>query len=122
MKKTAVALFTVVCLQATYANSISIITPIQPARVTVAKTETPSAVIFLDPETKMAYIDVKALDGAASEILVKDNTGKTVLDKDIATERTDAVIEIDMSKYAKGAYTIEVNTYSNTIKQEVVID
>ena len=121
MKKTVVALFTVVCLQATYANAIAITTPTHPIHA-VAKTETPTSIIFLDPETKMAYIDVKALDGAASEILVKDHTGKTVLDKDVATERTDAVIEIDMSKYAKGAYTIVVNTYSNTIKQEVVID
>ena len=84
-------------------------------------TAAPTDLIFLDPETKTVFIDVKSLDGAASEIKVKDATGKVIFTKDLANSRTDDMIEVDMSNYPKGSYVVELSTYSKTVTQEIVL-
>ena len=79
----------------------------------------PAGIIFLDPESKTVMVDLKQLDGAASEVRVNDADGKTVVTKDVSKMRTDEVVELDLSKLAAGSYTVEVSTYSQTLKQEI---
>ena len=81
----------------------------------------PTDLIFLDPETKTVFVDVKSLDGAASELKVKDASGKVIFTKDLANSRTDDMIEVDMSNYPKGSYVVELSTYSKTVTQEIVL-
>ena len=86
---------------------------------TAVSTAAPTGIIFLDPESKTVMVDLKQLDGAASEVRVKDADGKTVVSKDISKMRTDEVVELDLSKLAAGSYMVEVSTYSQTLKQEI---
>jgi hypothetical protein len=94
------------------ANPICPITP-------VALAAAPNNIIFLDADSKTVFVDLKSLDGAASDVKVKDGSGKVILTKDLAANRTDDVVELDMSKFEAGTYMVELNTYSTTLKQEI---
>lgn len=81
--------------------------------------DAPAGVIFLDPDSKTVMVDLKQLEGAASEIRVTDTDGKVVITKDISKMHTDDMVELDVSKLEAGNYTVEVSTYSQTLKQAI---
>ncbi|MEY4926646.1 MAG: hypothetical protein RI894_1082 [Bacteroidota bacterium] len=116
MKK--IVLTTFCFAAATLSNNI-FATPVAPAIQTVICKTQPAGIIFLDPESKTVMVDLKQLDGAASEVRVKDADGKTVVSKDVSKMRTDEVVELDLSKLEAGNYMVEVSTYSQTLKQEI---
>ena len=81
--------------------------------------DAPAGIIFLDPDSKTVMVDLKQLEGAASEIRVTDTDGKVVITKDISKMHTDDMVELDVSKLETGNYTVEVSTYSQTLKQAI---
>ncbi len=89
------------------------------ANASIIMTAAPTGIIFLDPESKTVMVDLKQLDGAASEVRINDADGKTVMSKDISKMKTDEVVELDLSKLAAGSYMVEVSTYSQVLKQEI---
>ncbi len=118
MKKIVLTTFCFALAAATLPSN-TFATSVAPSIQTTIYKATPTGIIFLDPESKTVMVDLKQLDGAASEVRVKDAGGKTVVSKDVSKMRTDEVVELDLSKLDAGNYMVEVSTYSQTLKQEI---
>ena len=117
MKKIAIAAILISSMAYAPRLAANPIKPIAPTAIAAA----PNNIIFLDIDSKTVFVDLKSLDGAASDVKVKNADGKIILTKDLAANRTDDVVEIDLSKFDAGTYMVELNTYSNTVKQEIVL-
>lgn len=104
---------------------LSMVFSVNYATATAQPTEVSAAVlvdetpIYLDPESKTVFFDLKQLanKGVASEVVVKDTSGKIVMTKDLADASTDAVYELDMSQFKSGTYTVVLRTYSDEMQQ-----
>ena len=117
MKKIAIAAIFISSMAFAPRLAANPIHPIAPTSVAAA----PNNIIFLDIDSKTVFVDLKSLEGAASDLKVKDASGKVIVTKDLAANRTDDVVEVDLSKFEAGTYMVELNTYSTTIKEEIVL-
>ena len=78
--------------------------------------------IFTDSENRMLYIDFEKINVNLSNITVKDLEGKILFkDETLWQLPVNTIYEIDFSKFPKGNYVIELKTFTNVIKKNVMI-
>lgn len=79
--------------------------------------------IFTDGENRMVYIDFEKINVNLSSVNLKDADGKVVFkDETLWQLPVNTIYEIDFSKYPKGSYTVELKTFTSTLKKSVHIN
>lgn len=79
--------------------------------------------IFTDGENRMVYIDFEKINVNLSSVNLKDADGKVVFkDETLWQLPVNTIYEIDFSKYPKGGYTVELKTFTSTLKKSVHIN
>lgn len=76
---------------------------------------------FVDEESKTYFIDFQNLNVNLNAIVVKDETGKIVLDDKVFDLPVDTIYELDLSRLAKGRYKVELQSFSKVIKKSITL-
>jgi hypothetical protein len=77
---------------------------------------------YTDAENRMLYIDFEKINVNLNGIVVKNKEGKVVFKDDALWELpVNTIYEVDFSKEPKGDYTVEVRTFTTTLRKTVTI-
>ena len=77
--------------------------------------------IFADEENKIYYIDFENLSVNLSDIILKDNRGKVLIKEDVFDLPVNSIYELDLGKYAKGKYLIELHSFTGIIRKSIQV-
>ncbi len=86
----------------------------------ISKVEAAS-VFSTDPDSKICFIDFMKIDGYAKQLTVKNAAGEVVLDEPVWELPENTLYELDYNEYQEGNYTVEIQTYSTAIQQEIKV-
>lgn len=86
----------------------------------ISKVET-ATIFSTDPDSKICFIDFMKIDGYAKQLTVKNAAGDVVLDEPVWELPENTLYELDYNEYQEGNYTVEIQTYSTAIKQEIKV-
>ena len=79
--------------------------------------------IFTDLENHMIYVDFEKINVNLSSVAIKDTDNKILFKDDSLWQLpVNTIYEVDFSKYPKGIYTMELRTFTSTIKKTVTIN
>ena len=76
---------------------------------------------FFDAENKIYYIDFETISRNLTTVKVVAKDGKAIISDDVADLPVNTIYELDCSKLTKGAYTVELHSYTEIIKKEVTL-
>jgi Domain of unknown function (DUF3244) len=77
---------------------------------------------FTDTENHIVYIDFEKIDVNLSSVTVKDADNKVAFkDENLWQLPVNTIYEVDFSDKPKGQYTIELRTFTATLKKVVTI-
>ena len=77
---------------------------------------------YTDNENQMLYIDFEKIDVNLSSVSVKDANSKMVFkDENLWQLPVNTIYELDFSNKPKGQYTIELRTFTATLKKVITI-
>jgi hypothetical protein len=77
---------------------------------------------YTDNENQMLYIDFDKIDVNLSSVAVKDANHKVVFkDENLWQLPVNSIYELDFSNKPKGQYTIELRTFTTTLKKVITI-
>lgn len=77
---------------------------------------------YTDAENRMLYIDFEKINVNLNGIVVKNKEGKVIFKDDALWELpVNTIYEVDFSKEPKGDYTVEVRTFTTTLRKTVTI-
>jgi Domain of unknown function (DUF3244) len=79
--------------------------------------------IFTDKQNNMVYVDFEKINVNLSGVSVRDNTGQIVFKDDSVWQLpVNTIYEVDLSKFPKGEYTIELKTFTSSLKKKVSVN
>ena len=79
--------------------------------------------IFTDLENHMIYVDFEKINVNLSSVAIKDTDNKVLFKDDSLWQLpVNTIYEVDFSKYPKGVYTMELRTFTSSIKRTVTIN
>ena len=87
-----------------------------------ATTTSPSAdwVFFTDTERQILYIDFEQINVNLNAVSIKNAAGEIVFkDDELWQLPVNTIYEIDLSRYAKGHYVVELKTFTAALKKEI---
>ena len=77
---------------------------------------------YTDHENQILYIDFEKIDVNLSSVSVKDANNKPVFkDENLWQLPVNTIYEVDFSGKPKGQYTVELRTFTTTLKKVVTI-
>ena len=77
---------------------------------------------YTDHENQVLYIDFEKIDVNLSSVSVKDANNKPVFkDENLWQLPVNTIYEVDFSGKPKGQYTVELRTFTTTLKKVVTI-
>ena len=77
---------------------------------------------YTDNENRILYIDFEKIDVNLSSVSVKDTDNKLVFkDENLWSLPVNTIYEVDFSSKPKGHYTIELRTFTATLKKVITI-
>ncbi len=77
---------------------------------------------YTDNENRILYIDFEKIDVNLSSVSVKDTDNKVVFkDENLWALPVNTIYEVDFSSKPKGHYTIELRTFTATLKKVITI-
>jgi hypothetical protein len=77
---------------------------------------------YTDAENRMLYIDFEKINVNLNGIVVKNKEGKVIFKDDALWQLpVNTIYEVDFSKEPKGDYTVEVRTFTTTLRKTVTI-
>jgi hypothetical protein len=83
----------------------------------VDELEALSALIYPNPATTHLTIDLGDLTGLNTTMKMYDSSGKLVFEK-----QSSSLTTIDVTGFAKGIYTLDLSTYDNVLRSQVVVE
>jgi len=86
----------------------------------ISKAETAN-IFSTDPDSKICFIDFMKIDGYAKQLTVKNAAGEVVMDEPVWELPENTLYELDYNEYKEGNYTVEIQTYSTAIKQQIKV-
>jgi hypothetical protein len=93
------------------------------ATTTNLATDKPEWSLFTDKENGMVYIDFEQININLNGLVVKDNEGKVVFKDDALWQLpVNTIYEIDFSKLPKGAYSVELKSFTATLRKDIAIN
>lgn len=69
--------------------------------------------------SNLLYIDFDKINMNLNQVFVKNESGAVMYQDEVWDLPVDAIYEIDLAQFPKGAYVIEVNAFTKTFKKEV---
>ena len=78
--------------------------------------------VFPNPSSKEVAIQLHFDDKAKTTITVSDNLGKTVLELDLGNFSGDFKHTLDVSKWAKGIYFVNVSRPNTKLVEKLVVE
>jgi hypothetical protein len=79
--------------------------------------------IFTDKQNNMVYVDFEKINVNLSGVNVRDNQGQIVFkDEGVWQLPVNTIYELDLSKYPKGEYTVELKTFTTALKKKVTVN
>lgn len=85
------------------------------------KVSASSKPFFTDTDNKIFFIDFQSFNVNLNEIIVKDQSGKVVLEEKVFDLPVDTIYELDLTKFKSGKYAVELKSFAKTIRQNVVV-
>ena len=77
---------------------------------------------YTDSDNQMLYIDFEKIDVNLSSVTVKNTDNKVVFkDENLWLLPVNTIYEVDFSNKPKGQYTIELRTFTATLKKVITI-
>lgn len=77
---------------------------------------------FGDEENNVVFVDFENLSVNLSEIVVLNKeTGNVVLREDVADLPVNTIFEIDLAKFKKGNYEVELRSYTGVMKKSLTV-
>jgi hypothetical protein len=105
------------------AQLLSTATPSTEVTTSNIATDKPEWSLFTDRENSMVYIDFEKINVNLNGLVVKDKEGKVVFKDDALWQLpVNTIYEVDFSKLPKGDYSIELKSFTATLKQDVAIN
>ncbi len=77
--------------------------------------------LYADEENKLYYIDFELLSVNVSDIVVKDSSGKVLIQEKVFDLPVNTIYELDFSAYAPGNYMIELRSFTDVIRKQIRI-
>lgn len=78
-------------------------------------------VFFMDPESKVCFIDFAMLDGYAKHLVVR-NGDEIIVDERVWELPTNTIYELDYANYSQGNYLVELHTYSKVVQKRISVN
>lgn len=79
--------------------------------------------LFTDKENSMVYIDFEQININLNGLVVKDKEGIVVFKDDALWQLpVNTIYEIDFSKLPKGAYSVELKSFTATLRKDIAIN
>ena len=79
--------------------------------------------IYTDHENNMVYVDFDKINVNLSGVAVRDNSGQIVFKDDTVWQLpVNTMYEVDLSKYPKGEYTLELKTFTSVLKKNIAVN
>jgi hypothetical protein len=104
------------------AQLLSTATPSEAITTNLA-TNKPEWSLFTDKENGMVYIDFEQININLNGLVVKDKEGKVVFKDDALWQLpVNTIYEIDFSKFPKGAYSVELKSFTATLRKDIAIN
>jgi len=76
---------------------------------------------YVDNESQTYYIDFEKINVNLSNIVVVDDSGKTILKEDVYDLPVNTIYEIDLSEFGKGEYEVQLRSFTGIIRKKVAI-
>ena len=74
--------------------------------------------IYCDHDNRVIYIDFEKINSNLSTVIVKDHDGKVLFrDENLWQLPVNTIYEIDCDRYNKGEYTLELKSFTASIKK-----
>jgi hypothetical protein len=104
------------------AQLLSTSTPPSGTETTNLTTDKSEWSLYTDKENSMVYIDFEKINVNLNGLVVKDKEGKVVFKDDALWQLpVNTIYEVDFSKLPKGAYSVELKSFTATLRKDVVI-
>jgi hypothetical protein len=79
--------------------------------------------IYSDKENNMIYVDFEKINVNLSGLVVRDNDNKVLFKDDMVWQLpVNTIYEVDLSKYPKGEYTLELKTFTAVLRKTVMVN
>jgi hypothetical protein len=79
--------------------------------------------IYSDKENNMVYVDFEKINVNLSGLVVRDNDNKVLFKDDMVWQLpVNTIYEVDLSKYPKGEYTLELKTFTAVLRKTVMVN
>jgi hypothetical protein len=79
--------------------------------------------IYSDKENNMVYVDFEKINVNLSGLVVRDNDNKVLFKDDMVWQLpVNTIYEVDLSKYPKGEYTLELKTFTAILRKTVMVN
>ena len=76
---------------------------------------------FYDEENKIYYIDFETISMNLTKVKMVSKEGKALISDNVADLPVNTIYELDCSQLSKGNYTVELHSYTEIIKKEVIL-
>jgi hypothetical protein len=77
---------------------------------------------FEDEVEQVIYIDFQQLSVPVEDVVIKDNQGNIVDQKDVSKLPVDVIFELDYSEIKKGVYTVELHSNTRLFSRELILE
>jgi hypothetical protein len=79
--------------------------------------------IYSDKENNVVYVDFEKINVNLSGVSVRDNDNKILFKDDMVWQLpVNTIYEVDLSKYPKGEYTLELKTFTSVLRKTVTVN
>ncbi|MEZ4951216.1 MAG: DUF3244 domain-containing protein [Saprospiraceae bacterium] len=78
--------------------------------------------IYTDNDNHILYIDFDKLSFNLNDITIRDKNGDVLFQDKLWDLPVDTIYELDLANFGKGAYSVELRSFTDSIKREVEVD
>jgi len=77
---------------------------------------------YTDEESNTIFIDFETIKANLSDIVIVNETNEILFKEDVLDLPVNTIYELDLNQFKKGAYTLELRSFTKTIKKNISID
>jgi hypothetical protein len=78
-----------------------------------------SSALFSDPDQKRYYVDFEQLRVHVKDVLVRDESGKILINEEVVHLPVNTIYEIDCSNLLPGTYYLELRSFAGIMRKSL---
>lgn len=79
--------------------------------------------IYTDKQNNIVYVDFEKINVNLSGVNVRDNAGQIIFKDDSLWQLpVNTIYEVDLSKYPKGEYSLELKTFTASLRKTILVN